>query len=529
MKFLRGSLRNGDLRYVLSRLQRCQAHTRHLLGEVSQREINSYNNQLASLHRCGDDLATWALFSEMHFAGLDLNAYAFTRVLSACSGLPGKERGKQVHSLMVKTGSDTGTVAKTALLNMYSKNGCLDDSVRVFEEVEFRDVVIWNALLSGFLRQGLAQEAFSVFAEMKRERVEFSEFTLCSVIKACASMKAFRQGRQVHGLVVVLGRDLVILSTALIDFYADVGHISEAMKVFSSLKGGIDSVMCNSLLVGCIKNQNYEEAFSIMSRMRPNVVALTGALSACSENSNLWIGKQIHCVALRFGFIDTQLCNVLLDMYAKCGKLRNVQSLFNWILHKDVVSWTTMIQAYGNHGYGLEALELFKKLGEGGSRVLPNSVTFLAVLSACGHSGLVDEGRECFNLMREKYGFDPGQEHYACFIDALGRAGKMDEAWCLFDSMVKNGTRPTAAVWITLLNACSLNQDVARGEFAAKHLLELEPDNPGNYVLLSNFNAAVGNWDSVDKLRDTMKKRGLVKEAGSSHVSLAGCQEAAAK
>ncbi|XWS18321.1 hypothetical protein CRYUN_Cryun32bG0034100 [Craigia yunnanensis] len=388
----------------------------------------------------------------MHSSCCDLNAYTFTRVLSACAALPDTKYGKQVHGLMIKTGVDAGTVAKTVLMNLYSKYGCLSDSVRAFEEIELKDVGTWNALISGFLRHGLAKKALDVFVTMRRERVL-----------------------------------LMILSTALIDFYSDMEHISEALNVFSSLNNMMDTVMCNSLIRGCIKNRKYKEAFLIMSKMRPNVVALTSALGACFENSDLWIGKQIYCVALCFGFTDdTQLCNVILDMYAKCGKILNARSLFDGISYKCVVSWTSMIDAYGSHGYGLEALELFKLMEVKGNGVMPNSVTFLAVLSACGHSGLVEEGQKCFNLMREKYGLDPHQEHYACFIDGLGRAGQVDEAWCLFDGLIKNCTRPTAVIWISLLNACSLSQDIARGEFAAKHLLELEPKNPGNYILHSN-------------------------------------------
>ncbi|XVF31603.1 hypothetical protein REPUB_Repub17cG0005300 [Reevesia pubescens] len=200
-------------------------------------------------------------------------------------------------------------------MNLYSKYGCLDDSVRAFEEIELKDVVTWNALLSSFLRHGLAKNALDAFASMRREGVLLSEFTLTSVLKACASLNALGQRKQIHGMVVVLGCDLVILSTALIDFYSDMGHISEALKVYSSLNNMMDNVMHNSLIRGSIKNRKYKESFSIMSKMRPNVVALTSALGACSENLDLWTGKQIHCVSLRFGFVDdTQLCNVILDI-----------------------------------------------------------------------------------------------------------------------------------------------------------------------------------------------------------------------
>ncbi|XP_050128045.1 pentatricopeptide repeat-containing protein At5g66500, mitochondrial [Malus sylvestris] len=500
--------------------------THHLFDETSQRDIYSLNSLLASYTRNGQFSSTWALFCRVHRTKSDLNAYTFTPVLGACRALPRPERGRQVHCLMIKTGSESGTVAKTAVMDMYSKYGFLEDSVRAFEEMEFKDVVTWNALLSSFLRHGLAREAVGVFEAMRKERVEFSEFTMCSLLKACAFSKAFRQGKQVHGMVVVMGRDMVILGTALIDFYSAVGCMSEAMKVFSSLNCRRDDVIFNSLVAGCVRNKKYQEALSIMSAMKPNVIALTSALAACSENSNLWIGKQIHCVALRHGFMsDTQMCNVLLDMYAKCGKILNARSLFNGVRNKDVVSWTSMIDAYGSHGNGVEALDLFNKMGEERTGVLPNAVTFLAVLSACGHSGLVEQGRECFNLAIEKYGLGLGPEHYVCFMDMLGRAGQIDEVWCVFDDMVKHGIRPTAAVWSALLNACSLNLDVKGGELAAKHLLQLEPDKPGNYVLISNFYATIGRWDSVDELRSVMETKGLVKEVGSSWVTDSHCHE----
>ncbi|GMY11468.1 pentatricopeptide repeat-containing protein At5g66500, mitochondrial [Fagus crenata] len=355
-------------------------HT-HLFDETPHRDLYSLNSLLASYVRNGNALASWALFRDMHSTRSDLNAYTFTPVLGACSALSlsGPQRGKQVHGLMIKTGTEIGTVTKTALMDMYSKYGFLGDSVKVFDEMEFRDIVTWNALLSSFLRvDGLAEEALGVFEAMRKEGVEVSEFTLCSVLKACALLKAFRQGKQVHGMVVVMGRDLVVLGTALIDFYSAVGCIEEGIKVFSSLHCRKDDVMCNSLISGCVRNQKYEEAFSIMCMMKPNVVALTSALAACSENSDLWIGKQ-------------------------------------------------------------------------------------------------------------------------------------------------HGTTPTAAVWAALLNACSHNLDVKRGEFAANHLLQLEPNKAGNYVLISNFYAAIGRWDSVEELRSIMSTKGLVKDAGSSSITVTCC------
>ncbi|XAR48750.1 hypothetical protein NMG60_11031670 [Bertholletia excelsa] len=493
----------------------------HLFDKTTLGGLYSLNAHLASSAR-NDPLAAWVLFTQMHHQGYDVNAYTLTAVFAACSCLPNSVRGRQVHALTIKLGLDSGTVMKTSLIDMYSKYGQLDNSVRVFDEMSFRDVVAWNAMLSSFLRHGEPDKALGVLGAMRKERVELSEFTFCSVLKACAAVKAFRQGKQVHALVVVMGRDLVVLSTALIDFYSSNGYINEAIKVHRTLNSKNDDVMLNSLISGCVRNKKYEIAMSLLSNMKPNIIALTSALAACSENSDLWIGKQVHGVATRQGFIsDTQLSNVLLDMYGKCGRISTAHQVFDQMSQKDVVSWTSMIDAYGSHGRGHEALKLFKKMGaEKGNGVLPNSVTYLAVLSACGHSGLVEQGRKCFVSFRQEHSVKLGPEHYACFIDILGRAGEIEEAWCFFDNMVKNGVEATGAVWAALLNACRLNRDVERGELAAKRLFDLEPYKPANYVALSNFYAATGKWESVGMLRRTVKDRGIAKEAGSSWVSI---------
>lgn len=504
----------------INKWRRVNLHLRaHLFDEISQRDISSLNCTLNSYMRSGDAVETWNLFLNIHCVRSDVDSYTFTPVLRACSALPDPTPGLQVHALMIKLGLDTEIVTKTALIDMYSKYGQLGNSVCLFDEMSYRDVVAWNAMLSSYLRHGLPLKAIDLFSKMRKEKVEFSEFTLCSVLKACTSLKAYQQGKQIHDLIIVMGRDLVVLSTALIDFYSKLGQIDEAMKIYHTLSWQKDDIIFNSLISGCVRNKRFDVAVSLMNDIKPNAIALTSALAACSENSDMWIGKQVHGVVIRQGFTDdTQLCNALLDMYAKCGKIRAAGLVFERIYRKDVVSWTSMIDAYGSHGCGAEALDLFKRMG---NEVLPNAVTFLAVLSACGHSGLVEQGRECFFMVQDRYGLEPGPEHYACLIDILGRAGHIGDVWSLFRHMVDKGTKPSGVVWSALLNACRINEDVMLGEFAAKQVLELEPDNPGNYVALSNFYAATGRWDAVDELRTIMKKKGIAKGKGSSWVTVA--------
>ncbi|KAK7287230.1 hypothetical protein RIF29_00378 [Crotalaria pallida] len=277
-------------------------NTHNLFDEIIHRDISSLNSLITSYIRRGNPFSAWTVFHQVHHARSDLDAFTFTPILRACSMLPYSNRGKQVHAHMIKIGADSGTVVKTALLDMYSRYGSLVESKRVFEEMGHKDIVAWNALLSSFLRFDLPLEALGVLREMRIENVVLSEFTLCSAVKCCASLKALELGRQVHGLVVAMGSDLVVLSTALIDFYSSVGCVNDALKVFYSLKGRKDDMMHNSMVSGCVRNKRYDEAFKFMSLVRPNAIAITSALVGCSENSELCVGKQIHCVAVPQGF-----------------------------------------------------------------------------------------------------------------------------------------------------------------------------------------------------------------------------------
>ncbi|KAJ4971565.1 hypothetical protein NE237_004664 [Protea cynaroides] len=360
--------------------------------EGRRRDWFSLNYLLSAHVREGRPRAAWLLFHQMHRMHLNLNPYTFTPILGASTALSDVKEGQQVHALVIKTGSESETVTKTALVDMYSKFGLLGDSVHVFEDLKSKDAIAWNTMLSGFLR-------------------------------TCASLNALKQGKQIYALVIVLGNVLLVLDTALVDLYSICGLIGEAMKKF-------------------------DEVFMLIRQMKPNCIALTSVLAACSEKSDLSSGKQVHCLAIH--------------MYAKCGKISASRSLFDRIPCRCVVSWTSIIDAYGSNGHGVEAFELFKEMEEQSS-ISPNTVTFLAIISACGHCGLVEQGRECFHLMKEKYGLDPGPEHYACFIDLLGRASRIDEAWDLLHAMGERATKPTGEVWAALLNACRTNLDVGRG------------------------------------------------------------------
>lgn len=429
----------------------------------------------------------------------------------------------EVHGVIFKLGFSAETVVQTALVDAYFKSGSLPSAVLAFEEMEIKDTVAWNCMVSGFVRRGLPAGAISVFRQMQQNGSEISGFTLSSVLKACCELGAIEQGKQIHSLTIVAGNESVVLGSSLVDFYSDCGLISDAVEVFNTLRCEKDETIYNALLSGCVRNGKYAAAFSMMKELPPNAIAVTTILAACAESCDLNSGKQVHAVVLRRSLeTNVLLCNALLTMYSKCGKVDAARRVFDLISNKNVVTWTGMINAYGSHGRGREALELFQTMVEveHGRNTPPNEVTFLTVIAACSHCGLVEDARKCFLLMSDKYGLKPGPEHYACFIDMLGRAGKVEEMWVVFKRMEINGTLPTGEVWAALLNGCRLNMDMVRGAYAADALFELEPDKPGNYVSLSNFYAAVGNWEKVEELRKLMRAKGMNKELGSSLVAV---------
>lgn len=407
-------------------------------------------------------------------------------------------------------------VPYTSLLNHYAKSDRRQDALKVFDEMPHRDAVAWNSLISCWQRNDCIDDALLTFRSMVEGGVRFTNSTLCSILKACSKSQGVRLGKQIHAWACVSGcaRGSVVMATCLVDYYSRCGRMEDAVCVFNEVRCEKDVAIYNALLSGFVVNKQFEDAFMMLRGMETNAVALSSVLNACSELSSLAYGKQIHCLMLRRGFeCDTILWNALLVMYGECGEIKAVKLVFDQIHEKSVVSWTSIIDAYGSHGFGTGALNLFERM-EKESDLLPNSVTFLSVLSACNHSGLVEEGRKCLLAMRDKYGLEPSPEHYACYLDLLGRAGKIEEAWGIFCSL----DRVTHGVCTVMLNACKVSKDLVRGEIVARRLRELDTENPGIYVLISNFYSDVGKWDDAEELREEMRARGIKKVVGGSQV-----------
>lgn len=444
----------------------------------------------------------------------------------------------------------------TTIITGYVRNGALDTARRVFEGMEEKLVVAWNAMISGYVHNGFVSKALEMFRRMNLSGIKLDKFTYTSVLSACASARLFLFGKQVHAYIlrmeVKLSRDFSLsVDNALITLYWKCGKVDEARMIFNNMPVR-DLVSWNAILStyvsagrinearsffiempernlltwtviisGMAQNGLGEEGLKLFNQMKlegvkPCDYAFAGAISSCAVLAALEHGRQLHAQLVRLGF-DSSLSagNALITMYARCGVVEAAHCLFLTMPFVDSVSWNAMIAALGQHGHGAQALELFEQMLE--EEILPDRITFLTILSACSHAGLVNQGRSYFDAMYELYGICPDEDHYTRLIDLLCRAGKFSEAE---DAIQRLPFEPGVPIWEALLGGCRIHGNVDLGVQAAERLLELRPQHDGTYILLSNMYANVGRWDDMAKVRKLMRDRGVKKEPGCSWVEV---------
>jgi pentatricopeptide repeat protein len=352
---------------------------------------------------------------------------------------------------------------------------------------------------------------------------EPNEFTFATVLTSCIGSNGLNLGRQVHCFIIKTGfESYIYVGSSLLDMYAKAGRIHEAHGVFENLPVR-DVVSCTAIISGYAQLGLDEEALELFRRlqiegMSSNYVTYASVLTALAGLAALDHGKQVHSHVLRSELSSyVVLQNSLIDMYSKCGSLTYSRRVFDSMPERTAISWNAMLMAYSKHGMGREVVELFELMRDE-NKVKPDSVTILAVLSGCSHGGLEEKGLDVFYEMENgKIGVEPEIEHYGCVVDLLGRAGKLEEAVNFIEDMP---FEPTAAIWGSLLGACSVHSNVEMGESVGHRLLEIEPENSGNYVILSNLYASAGRWEDVRTLRKLMKEKAVKKEPGRSWIEL---------
>lgn len=492
-------------------------------------------------------------YARMILSGVEPNSYTFPFLLKSCAKFGAAQEGKQIHGHVLKLGLDSDAFVHTSLINMYAKNGelhnarlvfdksplrdavsftalitgyvskgSMDDARRLFDEIPIRDAVSWNAMISGYAQSGRFEEALVLFSEMRKANVAPNESTMLTVLSACAQSGSLELGKWVASWIEDHGLSSnVRLVNALIDMYSKCGALDTARGLFDAMHQK-DVISWNVMIGGYTHESRYKEALELFRLMlhlnaEPNDVTFLGILPACAHLGALDLGKWIHVyIDKNFqSLTNTSLRTSLIDMYAKCGNIEAAKQVFDDMEAKSLASWNAMITGLAMHGHATAALELFSKMADEGFK--PDDITFVGILSACNHGGLVDLGRQYFSSMTEDYHISPQLQHYGCMIDLLGRAGLFDEAEALMKTMEM---KPDGAVWGSLLGACRIHRRVEMGEFVAKHVFELEPENAGAHVLLSNIYAGAGRWDDVARIRTRLHDMGIKKVPGSTSIEV---------
>lgn len=454
---------------------------------------------------------------------IPLHFTAYSSLLNACIQHKALREGKRLHAHILRfTQLNQNGCLQIKLLTMYSMCGSIEEARQVFDKIPNPNVFAWNAIIRGYAWSRTCANGIELYRQMKQTGIRANKFTFPFVLKACAAIPSLKDGREIHYDIIREGLECdVYVCAALVDMYSKCGSIENARQVFDKISQR-DSVLWTAMVAGYAQNGCASEALMIFRQMqaeagvKPSQAGIVSALPACSHLSVLQHGKEIHGYVIRNGFDGYgNVGNSLIDMYAKCGKIRMASKVFDKMTKRDVISWNAIIAGCAMHGHEEEALGLFDQMQITGLR--PDHITFVGVLSACSNAGLLEEGRRNFDLMRVDHHIAPRVEHYTCMVHLLGRIGHLDEAYDLVKNMP---FEPDACVLGALFFACRAYGNIKLGERVSQWLLEIEPDNPGNYVMLSNIYAAAGQWNDVAKVRTMLKNRGMRKSTGCSWIEI---------
>eukprot|EP01018_Ginkgo_biloba_P039683 Gb_40047 [translate_table: standard] len=492
---------------------------RNVFDKIVARDVVSWTAMISGYIQNGNEHDALKLFGKMEEDDVKPNEFTFATIVKACANLAALVQGKNVHEDIIRYGFDSNVVVGSALIDMYGKCGSTENARKVFDKMGERDAVLWTAMISGYAQNENGEEALELYCQMHKSGFKPDQFTLGSVLNACASLAALEEGKQVHSYFIATGIESnVVVESSLVDMYAKCGNIDFARHVFDKMSKR-NAISWTAIVAGYVQNGHGEEALRLFYQMqkegmKQDKYTLLSALGACARLASLRKGKEVHAHFIRTRFESNIIVeSALADMYAKCGSIEDARQIFDKISVQNVISWNVMIAGCAQHGRGKEALDLYGKMLETGLK--PDFITFVGVLAACSHAGLVDEGYQYFNSMSQEHGIVPRIAHFGCMVDLLGRAGRLDEA----EDFIKNmQVEPDAIVWGALLGACRIHENIELGKRVAERLLLLQPQNEATYVLLSNIYAASGSWDNVAKVRTMMKDRGVKKMPGCSWI-----------
>ncbi|XP_057813621.2 pentatricopeptide repeat-containing protein At2g13600 isoform X2 [Cryptomeria japonica] len=521
-----------------------------LFKKMPQRDAVSWNAMIAGYAQNGFVEKALETFKQMQCAGLEPNPTTFVSILPALAKMGTLEQGMNIHRNIRESGFLSDVVVASALLDMYVKcgsiqiarelfdkmprrnvvswnimiagyaqYGVLDEALLLFKEMPQRNGVSWTAMISGYAQNGFVEKALETYKQMQLEGVKPMPTTFASILPACAKMGTLEVGRNIHRHIIEDGfLSDVVVASSLLDMYAKCGSIHKACALFNRMHQR-DVVAWNAMIAGYAQNGFTEKVLETFKQMqlagvKPVSSTFSSILAACGKSGALEQGMGIHQSIIENGFWShVVILSGLVDMYAKCGNIHKARELFDRMPQRDVISWNAMIAGYAQNGFCKDALKLFELMKHSGTN--PDHVTFVCVLLACTHAGLVDEGCKYFNGMNHSYCIMPTIDHYVCMVDLLGRAGYLEET---LNFIIKMPIKPVEVVWTCLLSACRTHKNIELGELTADLLFELDPKSTAPYVLLSTIYADLGRWGEAQMVRRLMKERGVRKLPGCSWI-----------
>lgn len=514
-----------------------------------------YNVMIKAHVKFGSCRKALSLFDELRLRGLVPDNYTYPFVFKAVGRLRIVLEGEKIHGFALKSGVFHDCYVCNSVLDLYGELGCAQNLTKVFDEIPTRDSISWNVLISGLIKSSRFEDAVNVYRRIRLEvSVQPDEATVVSTLSACTALKNLDLGREIHeyvstklGFTVIIrnalldmyakcgclevARDIfnampeknVICWTSMVSAYANVGRLDEARALFerSPIK---DLVLWTTMINGYVQFNKVDEAMTLfrcmqMDGVKPDKYTLVTLLTGCAQLGALEQGEWIHGYLKESGIrIDAVVGTALIEMYAKCGCLEKSLQIFYQLNQKDTASWTSVICALAINGNTDKALDLFSEMIQVGIR--PDDITFVGVLSACSHGGLVEEGRMHFDSMTKVHQIEPKLEHYGCLVDLLGRAGLLEEAEDIIRKIPNQDNEFTIPLYGALLSACRNYENVEMGERIANKLLEIESSDSSCHTLLANIYAAASRWEDVKKVRRKMTTLGPKKLPGCSALEI---------
>ncbi|XP_072966223.1 pentatricopeptide repeat-containing protein At3g29230-like [Typha angustifolia] len=505
-----------------------------------------YNTMIKCLIEKGSADEAFSTYNEMRPLGVLPNNFTFTFLLKACESLEFLEGCKEIHAQIIKCGFGFTVFVQNALLNVYSQCGAdVKVARQVFDEMLERDIVSWNSIIRAYMSRGDMSQAMILFESMPERNVVSWNTVIAGLSKAgdmalaqsvfdrmvtrnTISWNAMISGYLMCGDVTAaksmfdqMKEKDVVSWTAMISAYTKIGDLDSARKVFDQMPVK-NVVSWNAMISGYNQNSKFDEALCTFQAMlidgkfMPDEATLTSVVSACAHSGSIEHGNWIHSYIEKNKVqISVALGNALIDMFAKCGDIKSAQSVFQRMTRKCIITWTTMISGFAFNGECTEALALHDEMCREG--IEPDDVIFIAVLTACTHGGLVQEGRRVFNQMIDQYGIKPRMEHYGCMVDLLGRAAKLEEAIQFIENMPME---PSVVIWATLLSSCITHGAEELIDFVSRKIIDLEPLNSGYQVLVSNSSALGKRWEGVLNARAMIRQEGIEKVPGCSSIQV---------